>query len=222
VTQWPFVGITYFVFEDAQPAGNCSQVADALRFAAWTQSDDAARQLATDVGYVSMPRRIRDAAYGYHVEPATCAGNVLFPKPEELDVLMVSLASGLSGLALLLLLFVIVAWWLATRNRRDLSTAPQDPTEPFVVIFTDIQSSSSLWQNPAVMGPALDLHNEIISRVAKQHGLFTVKTVGLLNVAFARRYTPKRNTSFIRSLCSHSFHLSVSTHPDPRDTHQVA
>jgi len=62
---------------------------------------------------------------------------------------------------------------------RDTSCAPKDPTEPFVVVFTDIESSSLLWGRDAVeMARCLKHHHEIIRDLLHTHRLYEVKTVG--------------------------------------------
>jgi adenylate cyclase len=62
---------------------------------------------------------------------------------------------------------------------RDSTHAPKDPTKPFVVVFTDIESSSLLWGRDAVeMARCLRHHHEIIRDLLRTHHLYEVKTVG--------------------------------------------
>ncbi len=101
---------------------------------------------------------------------------------------MVGLAAGVPGGLLLILLIVLLNWWIANRGKRDMTHAVTDPEKPFVLVFTDVQSSTSLWAaSPETMGPALDLHNEILKRVAVKNKLFPVKWIGDSLMAVCKR-----------------------------------
>ena len=64
----------------------------------------------------------------------------------------------------------------AKRNNRN---APQDPSRPLCIIFTDIQSSTAIWAAcPESMAEALDLHHSLMRRLIKQHDCYEVKTIG--------------------------------------------
>lgn len=63
------------------------------------------------------------------------------------------------------------------RGRRDTSSAPTEP--PVFLIFTDIESSTSLWvSHPAAMAAALVTHNRIIRHRIREADAYEVKTVG--------------------------------------------
>nr|BAD20741.1 putative membrane-bound adenylyl cyclase [Euglena gracilis] len=67
----------------------------------------------------------------------------------------------------------------SSTNARDNKHAPKDPNKPFVVIFTDIQSSTGLWgRDPAQMSRCVQVHHEIIRTLIKDHHLYEVKTAG--------------------------------------------
>ncbi|CAD2222941.1 Adenylate and Guanylate cyclase catalytic domain containing protein, putative [Angomonas deanei] len=58
-------------------------------------------------------------------------------------------------------------------------TFPLDASEPFCLLFTDIESSTNLWQRfPAVMKEAVERHHRIIRTVIADNGGYEVKTVG--------------------------------------------
>eukprot|EP00667_Euglena_gracilis_P002849 EG_transcript_2857 len=79
---------------------------------------------------------------------------------------------GVAGLAFLL-------WWAACYGQRNNRSAPKDPSQPFCVLFTDIQSSTTLWASiPDVMAGALDTHHRLIRRLIARHQCYEVKTIG--------------------------------------------
>jgi len=67
----------------------------------------------------------------------------------------------------------------STAKNRDTTSAPKDSTKPFVVVFTDIESSSLLWGRDATeMARCLQTHHEIIRALIQLHHMFEVKTAG--------------------------------------------
>ena len=73
-------------------------------------------------------------------------------------------------------------------GRRSNRSAPKDASVPFAMVFTDIQSSTSLWgRAPEQMGVALDKHHELLRELLARHGGYEVKTIGdSFMVAFKR------------------------------------
>jgi len=64
-------------------------------------------------------------------------------------------------------------------NARNNAFAPKDPTLPFAVLFTDIQSSTGLWgKDPAAMSRCIQLHHDLIRKLLQKYRLYEVKTVG--------------------------------------------
>ncbi|KAL0485900.1 adenylate cyclase [Acrasis kona] len=58
-------------------------------------------------------------------------------------------------------------------------TGNAPPTGTMAIAFTDVQSSTSLWQEfPAEMSKALKIHNNIMRRLIKKHEGYEVKTQG--------------------------------------------
>eukprot|EP00672_Neobodo_designis_P002802 CAMPEP_0174878338 /NCGR_PEP_ID=MMETSP1114-20130205/82706_1 /TAXON_ID=312471 /ORGANISM="Neobodo designis, Strain CCAP 1951/1" /LENGTH=940 /DNA_ID=CAMNT_0016113725 /DNA_START=277 /DNA_END=3099 /DNA_ORIENTATION=- len=94
---------------------------------------------------------------------------------------------GIPLVAVIVVVVVLIACigaaaaYIATRPpaARDNSVAPKNEEEPFTVIFTDIQGSTSQWaQNAEVFGPAVDQHHTLIRRVLERHRGYEVKTIG--------------------------------------------
>ncbi|CAD2222936.1 Adenylate and Guanylate cyclase catalytic domain containing protein, putative [Angomonas deanei] len=64
------------------------------------------------------------------------------------------------------------------RTTGENKSAP-DGSEPFCLVFTDIESSTNLWQhNPIVMKEAVERHHRMIRTVIADNGGYEVKTVG--------------------------------------------
>ncbi|CAD2222939.1 Adenylate and Guanylate cyclase catalytic domain containing protein, putative [Angomonas deanei] len=64
------------------------------------------------------------------------------------------------------------------KNTGENKKAP-DGSEPFCLLFTDIESSTNLWQRfPEVMHEAVERHHRIIRTVIADKGGYEVKTVG--------------------------------------------
>ncbi|CAD2222940.1 Adenylate and Guanylate cyclase catalytic domain containing protein, putative [Angomonas deanei] len=64
------------------------------------------------------------------------------------------------------------------KNTGENKKAP-DGSEPFCLLFTDIESSTNLWQRfPAVMKEAVERHHRMIRTVIADNGGYEVKTVG--------------------------------------------
>jgi class 3 adenylate cyclase len=81
-----------------------------------------------------------------------------------------------------------VAYLACCYGRRSNRTAPKDADVPFAMVFTDIQSSTSLWARaPEQMGDALEQHHEVLRRLVGRHDGYEVKTIGdSFMVAFKR------------------------------------
>jgi class 3 adenylate cyclase len=72
-----------------------------------------------------------------------------------------------------------VVYYSCFFGRRSNRAAPKDPAAPFAMVFTDIQSSTSLWARaPEQMGDALELHHEFLRRLVAQFDGYEVKTIG--------------------------------------------
>lgn len=76
-------------------------------------------------------------------------------------------------------LVVLLAYLICFHGKRNNRTAPNEPNVPFAMVFTDIQSSTSLWARaPEIMGPALEQHHELIRQLIRRHSGYEVKTIG--------------------------------------------
>ena len=87
----------------------------------------------------------------------------------------------------LLIILVVILLLACGGKKRNVKYAPKDTTKPFAIAFTDIQSSTNLWARaPQAMGPAVDIHHELIRKVIAKRKGYEVKTVGdSFMVAFA-------------------------------------
>jgi adenylate cyclase len=76
-------------------------------------------------------------------------------------------------------LFLLLMRCVRKAGKRDNTHAPVDPSVPVTLIFTDIESSTSLWaMTPEAMAPALDAHHALIRSLIEKHVCYEVKTVG--------------------------------------------
>eukprot|EP00744_Colponema_vietnamica_P001411 GILI01002338.1.p1 GENE.GILI01002338.1~~GILI01002338.1.p1 ORF type:complete len:1308 (+),score=317.28 GILI01002338.1:34-3957(+) len=79
------------------------------------------------------------------------------------------------ALILLIIAFVVNTLFFGRNNR----AAPKDASQPFAIVFTDIQSSTALWARaPAAMSEAVDQHHELMRKALRRNGGYEVKTVG--------------------------------------------
>jgi class 3 adenylate cyclase len=103
--------------------------------------------------------------------------DALYVPPEDTTLRDALIASGV-GLFFVIVIAVIVRLAIV-RNRRDNTFAPTDGRKPFAMVFTDIQSSTSLWARaPQHMAPAVDLHHELLRGAVKKYRGYEVKTIG--------------------------------------------
>jgi class 3 adenylate cyclase len=57
--------------------------------------------------------------------------------------------------------------------------APKDEVAPYTIVFTDIQSSTTMWaREPALMGAAIDCHHHVIRQLIAGWEGYEVKTAG--------------------------------------------
>jgi adenylate cyclase len=91
----------------------------------------------------------------------------------------VAIAGISAGGALFLVLAAAAVWWLRTSGKRNNEHAPRDPSQPVTLLFTDIESSTSLWALvPEQMAPAMDAHHDLIRGMIHKHRCYEVKTIG--------------------------------------------
>ena len=102
------------------------------------------------------------------------------PLPTSAALLSPGVVGGIAaGSAVGAIVLSLFAWWLRTSGKRNNSNAPVDSSLPTTVIFTDIESSTSLWAGiPMHMAPALDLHHDMVRRLIAKHECYEVKTIG--------------------------------------------
>ncbi|CUI12837.1 receptor-type adenylate cyclase, putative, partial [Bodo saltans] len=95
--------------------------------------------------------------------------------PTKLNVALIAgLAAPLGTVALGALVYFACCF-----GRRSNRTAPKSPESPFAMVFTDIQSSTSLWARaPEAMGEALEQHHALLRKLVSRHDGYEVKTIG--------------------------------------------
>jgi class 3 adenylate cyclase len=161
---------------DEHPASSC-QCNKALRtfyvrgMAPWIsalRSNDTTSQIA----YGAV------AAVGSY-EFDSCGFEFQALRVDQPDMSTAEIVGTVLALVLLALVSVLTVFLIVRAFQRDNSCAPKDATKPFAMAFTDIQSSTSMWARaPNYMGPAVDLHHELIRGVIKKHKGYEVKTIG--------------------------------------------
>eukprot|EP00796_Vickermania_ingenoplastis_P007401 gene7401-5212_t len=98
--------------------------------------------------------------------PAMRNNNVILAAAVPFGVVFAVLA----GLAL---------YFFCWRQARDNNAAPKDENSPVTIIFTDIQSSTTLWAaHPLEMVEAVDAHHELIRNEINKLRCYEVKTIG--------------------------------------------
>eukprot|EP00668_Euglena_longa_P026095 GGOE01032652.1.p1 GENE.GGOE01032652.1~~GGOE01032652.1.p1 ORF type:complete len:1207 (-),score=397.63 GGOE01032652.1:123-3611(-) len=115
----------------------------------------------------------------YRYESTTC--HVQFkplqlsaPSPSNFAMLSVVL-----GVVLGMAFALAMAAWVVVRGKRNNRAAPKDASQPFCIIFTDIQASTSLWATiPNYMAPALDVHHHLVRKLIRKYNCYEVKTIG--------------------------------------------
>eukprot|EP00744_Colponema_vietnamica_P003297 GILI01005074.1.p1 GENE.GILI01005074.1~~GILI01005074.1.p1 ORF type:complete len:898 (+),score=126.52 GILI01005074.1:189-2696(+) len=89
-----------------------------------------------------------------------------------------AIVGGAIGGAVFLFIVLAVVLYAYSRYMRN-AAAPVDATKPFALMFTDIQSSTTLWADiPEIMSQALTVHHMLIRGLIAKHKGYEVKTVG--------------------------------------------
>eukprot|EP00668_Euglena_longa_P037360 GGOE01048105.1.p1 GENE.GGOE01048105.1~~GGOE01048105.1.p1 ORF type:complete len:821 (-),score=222.74 GGOE01048105.1:1479-3941(-) len=79
-----------------------------------------------------------------------------------------------------LLLFGLLLLWLTRRyGKRNNRAAPKDASQPFCILFTDIQGGTGLWATiPDLMARVMDTHHTLMRTLIAKHQCYEVKTIG--------------------------------------------
>eukprot|EP00796_Vickermania_ingenoplastis_P007387 gene7387-5201_t len=103
---------------------------------------------------------------------------MVYPPPSRFNLNML-LAAVVPG-AVAFLVFVWLAMYICCWVRgRDNHAAPKNPNKPVTLLFSDIQSSTSLWAAyPEQMVEAMEAHHAIIRRELRKFECYEVKTIG--------------------------------------------
>eukprot|EP00668_Euglena_longa_P007456 GGOE01008930.1.p1 GENE.GGOE01008930.1~~GGOE01008930.1.p1 ORF type:complete len:860 (-),score=260.68 GGOE01008930.1:746-3265(-) len=126
---------------------------------------------------IISPNPQSDVLYRY--QSSTC--NVVY-KPLQQSASVLSSSTFLPvmlGVVLGTSCVLAVAAWLVVRGKRNNRAAPKDASQPFCIIFTDIQASTTLWATiPNHMALALDTHHRLIRKLISKFNCYEVKTIG--------------------------------------------
>eukprot|EP00759_Apiculatamorpha_spiralis_P001865 PhF_6_TR10614/c0_g2_i4/m.17130 len=91
----------------------------------------------------------------------------------ESELPVVAYAVPVGVLSPFLVAFTVYLGFRFQRNK----LAPKKP--PMCIVFTDIESSTTLWQRfPVAMAHAIEVHNKLIRAQIKEFGCYEVKTIG--------------------------------------------
>lgn len=125
--------------------------------------------------YRSASHRAEETCIPCPVGTSAAEGSSLCTRVANTRVLV---SSVLSSSAILVMCMAVV-FYMATR-RRDNKYAPKNTcNEPIAVIFTDIESSTTLWANiPEEMAKAVDTHTQLLRSIIRKHKGYEVKTIG--------------------------------------------
>ena len=124
----------------------------------------------------SAATRREDDAIGAFVFSSGRVEYTPLPKGDGVNVLAVVVGVVVGGFVFIMVLMGLLFWLCTGRSHRR---APKDQSKPFTIVFTDIQSSTSLWAEvPEEMGAALEIHHRIIRQLIKKHRGYEVKTIG--------------------------------------------
>eukprot|EP00668_Euglena_longa_P047583 GGOE01063463.1.p1 GENE.GGOE01063463.1~~GGOE01063463.1.p1 ORF type:complete len:1261 (+),score=405.71 GGOE01063463.1:492-3785(+) len=106
---------------------------------------------------------------------------------------------------------VLLGGWLARRGQRDNAAAPKDASQPFCILFTDIQASTHLWATiPDVMATALHAHHTLIRKLLAKFVVYEVKTIGDSFMCATR--SPSKAVEFSLALQWELFEYDWDTH----------
>ncbi|CUG06711.1 receptor-type adenylate cyclase, putative [Bodo saltans] len=95
--------------------------------------------------------------------------------PSQLNVAMVAGIAVPCGVVAI----AAISYFVCCFGRRSNRTAPKDASTPFAMVFTDIQSSTSLWARaPEQMGEALEQHHDTLRVLVTEYNGYEVKTIG--------------------------------------------
>ncbi|CUG87348.1 receptor-type adenylate cyclase, putative [Bodo saltans] len=95
--------------------------------------------------------------------------------PTKLNAALIAGCAAAGGVVLIASVFYLACCF----GRRNNRFAPKDPNEPFAMVFTDIQSSTSLWaRTPEAMSEGLDQHHNMLRDLVSRHSGYEVKTIG--------------------------------------------
>lgn len=104
--------------------------------------------------------------------------SVAAPEPTGLGVgAIIGIAMGFAGVLVVAVILLMCMRKKHMEAVRDNSKAPKAP--PLCILFTDVQSSTSLWCCATrSMARSIDLHFDCIRKCLQKHSLYEIKSVG--------------------------------------------
>ena len=121
-------------------------------------------------------RNPNSPSYALSYTMATCGIDHVYATTADVNPVPIAVGVSVAALVVVMAGFAI---FNATAKSRDNAAAPKDDSQSFTIVFTDIQSSTSLWARlPATMATAVDDHHDIIRLLIKRFNGYEVKTIG--------------------------------------------
>ena len=87
------------------------------------------------------------------------------------------IAGAVAGVGGAILLFALIGV-LYMRHHAKQATKNAPTAAPLALIFTDVESSTNLWEAYPCMAEAMEAHHALIREVIEQHECYEVKTIG--------------------------------------------
>jgi class 3 adenylate cyclase len=189
-SNYPFLGLVYAEYPTQSKVASCANVKVQFNFLrdvllSATVADNVARSLGfVKVSYtdaLQIVKAIDSEAY--------CNGNLIYP---VVVVAPVNIAETI--ITVVLLIGLMSAIMYAVTKACNLLNflrhwhAPKSSSKPLCIMFTDIQSSTMLWNRyPPEMENGIAIHHKIIRKCIVKHNGYEVKTIGdAFMVAFSR------------------------------------
>eukprot|EP00742_Colponemidia_sp_Colp-10_P012360 GILJ01013868.1.p1 GENE.GILJ01013868.1~~GILJ01013868.1.p1 ORF type:complete len:1269 (-),score=223.25 GILJ01013868.1:678-3974(-) len=89
------------------------------------------------------------------------------------------IAGAVGGGGALLLLCMLSVILVVCCSGKSNGAAPKNEQKPFAMVFTDIESSTTLWaRDPMGMGAAIDIHHVVLRKALRRNKGYEVKIIG--------------------------------------------
>eukprot|EP00760_Papus_ankaliazontas_P000240 PhM_4_TR10040/c2_g1_i6/m.99238 len=174
---YPFVGVSYFVYDSERP-GNCTALKRALEFVKWMLTSQSAIDVVNTLRYIPVPEKVAEQALA-QISQAMCGGAMLFPVPEVASSGSTSsifyVVYALGGA----LVLACGAFFVFNRMKSAAANKFAPKKAPLCLLFTDIDGGADLWERyPDLMPTAVEVYYSTLRRVVTEYNAYEVKTVG--------------------------------------------